>query len=66
MDRITQVIREELTKHEVNQMISNKLSGYLKDRELEGKVKEIVSDCMEKFFKMMYNKRGFWKSDIKS
>lgn len=61
MDRIAQILREELTKYEVNNMISDKL----KEKEFENKVKDIVTDVMEKFFRMMYNKRGFWKSDIK-
>ena len=61
MDRITQILREELTKYEVNNMISDKL----KEKEFENKVKDIVTDVMEKFFRMMYNKRGFWKGDIK-
>ena len=37
---------------------------YLRKSELEKDVKKIVSDVMEKFFKMMYNKRGFWKNEV--
>lgn len=61
MDRLRQILREELSKYEVNNMISDKF----KEKEFENKVKDIVTDIMEKFFRMMYNKRGFWKSDIK-
>lgn len=61
MDRIKQILREELSKYEVKDIISDKF----KSKDFENRVKDIVTDVMEKFFRMMYNKRGFWKSDIK-
>lgn len=62
--KIRKFIHEELTKQDVNSMISDKLNSYIKKYEVEKKVKEIVSDVMENFFKMMYNKRGFWKNSL--
>lgn len=62
--KIREIIKEELTKSEVSSMISDKLSSYIKKYELERKVKEIVKDVMDSFFKMMYNKRGFWKNNL--
>ena len=64
--KLTKLIREELTKQEVNNIISDKLSSYLKKNEIEREIKNIVTDVMEKFFRLMYNKRGFWKNDIKN
>lgn len=58
------IIKEELTKQDVNSIISDKLNAYLRKSELEKDVKKIISDVMEKFFKMMYNKRGFWKNEV--
>jgi hypothetical protein len=59
-------INEELTKAEVRNMIDSKVSDYLKDKDFERRVREITTDAMEKFFRMMYNKRGFWKGELKN
>lgn len=61
---IKNIIKEELTKQDVNSMINDKLSVYIKKYEMTKEVKKIVSDVMEEFFKMMYNKRGFWKNNL--
>ena len=57
-ESIKNIIKEELTKQDVNSMINDKLSVYIKKYEMTKEVKKIVSDVMEEFFKMMYNKRG--------
>ena len=61
---IKNIIKEELTKQDVNSMINDKLSVYIKKYEMTKEVKKIISDVMEEFFKMMYNKRGFWKNNL--
>lgn len=63
-ESIKNIIKEELTKQDVNSMINDKLSVYIKKYEMSKEVKKIVSDVMEEFFKMMYNKRGFWKNNL--
>ena len=63
-ETIKNIIKEELTKQDVNSMINDKLSVYIKKYEMTKEVKKIVSDVMEEFFKMMYNKRGFWKNNL--
>ena len=63
-ENIKNIIKEELTKQDVNSMINDKLSVYIKKYEMTKEVKKIVSDVMEEFFKMMYNKRGFWKNNL--
>lgn len=65
-DYIKKVINEELSTQEVKNIINNKLSSFIKEKEFEKKVKEITSDIFEHFFKNMYNKRGFWKNDLKN
>lgn len=59
-------INEELTNSEVRNIINSKLDDFIKEKEFEKRVREISSDALEKFFKMMYNKRGFWKNEIKN
>ena len=63
-ENIKNIIKEELTKQDVNSMINDKLSVYIKKYEMTKEVKKSVSDVMEEFFKMMYNKRGFWKNNL--
>ena len=63
-ENIKNIIKEELTKQDVNSMINDKLSAYIKKYEMTKEVKKIISDVMEEFFKMMYNKRGFWKNNL--
>lgn len=57
---------EEITKSEIRSMIDSKISDYLHEREFERRVRELTTDAMEKFFRMMYNKRGFWKGELKN
>jgi hypothetical protein len=59
-------INEELTKAEIRSMIDSKVADYIKEKEFERRVKEITTDTMERFFRMMYNKRGFWKGELKN
>ena len=63
-ENIKNIIKEELTKQDVNSMINDKLSVYIKKYEMTKEVKKIISDVMEEFFKMMYNKRGFWNNNL--
>ncbi len=63
---MVRVINEELTKSEIRSLIDSKVSDYIKEKEFEKRVREITTDAMEKFFKMMYNKRGFWKGELKN
>jgi hypothetical protein len=60
------IVNEEVTKAEIRSMIDSKVSDYLKEKDFEKRVREITADAMERFFKMMYNKRGFWKGELKN
>lgn len=59
-------INEDLSYSEVRSMIDSKIDDYIKEKTFEKRVREITSDAMEKFFRMMYNKRNFWKSEVKN
>ena len=62
---IRQLVSEELSRSDVRSIINDRIHEFLRVSEFEDKIKEITSDVFEKFFKMMYTKRGFWKNDIK-
>lgn len=59
-------INEEVTASEVRSIIDGKITDMLKEKEFERRVRELTVDAMEKFFKMMYNKRGFWKGELRN
>ena len=59
-------INEEMTRGDIRSMIDSQISDYLKEKEFEKRVRTLTIDAMERFFRMMYNKRGFWKSEIKN
>ena len=60
------MINEELTTTDVRNIVNSKMSDYINEKEFEKRVRELTTDAMEKFFKMMYNKRGFWKGELKN
>jgi hypothetical protein len=60
------LINEEITKAEIRSMIDSKVSDYLREKEFEKRVRELTIDAMRKFFRMMYNKRGFWEGELKN
>ena len=62
MNRLT----EEITKNDIRIMIDSKVSEYIKEKEFEKRVREITTKKKKKFFRMMYNKRGFWKGELKN
>lgn len=59
-------INEEITKAEVRSMINSAINDAINDKMFEKRVKELTSNAFEKFFRMMYNKRNFWKGEIKN
>lgn len=64
--RIDEIIREELTRAEVNSMIDSKLTSYQKDKELRREIRSIAADVLEDFFHELWRKNGFWKAPIKN
>ena len=59
-------INEEITSSEVRNIVNSKIEDLLKDKEFEKRVTELTTDAMERFFRTMYNKRNFWKSELKN
>ena len=59
-------INEELTRADVRSIVNSELTDLLKEKDFEKRVRELTTDAMEKFFRMMYNKRGFWKGELRN
>jgi hypothetical protein len=68
MDRnektLQRIIKEELTKSDVNSMISSKINSTLSSREFKQKVKELSSDVINELFKLLWQRNNIWKSSV--
>lgn len=64
--RITrQVMNEELSRNDVENIVSNKVSSKLESNDFQKKIKSIVADTLEELYKTLYNRSSTWKSSIK-
>lgn len=63
--RLRSIIREELTKQEVRNIVSDKLASFTKDKEFEKAVSDITVEVFDKFFQFMWSRKTTWKSGIK-
>lgn len=62
---LKRMVQEELSRSDVRSIINDRIAEYLKEREFEEKIKSIISDTFENYFKYMYTKRGMWKNELK-
>jgi hypothetical protein len=62
--KLQQIIAEELSKSDVNSMISSKISSALTSREFKQKVKELSSDVVNELFKLLWQRNNFWKQSV--
>ena len=63
---LRKLIREELSKAEVRNMINSELESFLKEKELKKKIREITVDVFDSFFKLLWHRREFWKGPIRN
>lgn len=61
---LQRIISEELSKSEVNSMISSKINSTLTSREFKQKVKELSSDVINELFKLLWQRNNIWKSSV--
>ena len=59
------MLREEMTKREITDLVVSKVTQNMQSADFEKKVKEIASKVVEELFKILWIKRAFWKNDIK-
>lgn len=64
-EKIRILVKEELTKAEVNSLINNKVDSILQSNEFKRKVKAITADVLENLYRTMYQKKAFWQSSVK-
>ena len=64
-EKIKILVKEELTKAEVNSLINNKVDSIVQSNEFKRKVKAITADVLEDLYRTMYQKKAFWQSSVK-
>lgn len=57
---IRDIIEEELTRSDVNSIISDKMSS----QEFKKKVKELASEVVNELFKILWQRNTLWKSSV--
>lgn len=62
--RLREIINEEITKTEVEAIVSRKLSSSYDSREFKKTVKEITADVIEDLFKTLWNRSNSWKGGL--
>ena len=58
------IIREELTKGEVNSMIDSRISSNMSSRDFKKAVKELSAEVVSELFKILWQRDNFWKSSV--
>lgn len=62
--KIDRIIKEEISKAEVESIAKNKISSELESKEFSRKVKEITAEVIEDLFKTLWNRSSSWKGGI--
>lgn len=63
-ERIKQIIREEVSKTDVEAIVSRKLSSSYDSRDFKKAVKEVTAEVIEDLFKTLWNRSSTWKGGI--
>jgi hypothetical protein len=64
-NELKRIITEELTRADVNGMISGNQSDIINSKEFKDKVKEISAKVIEELYKIMWTRKNFWSDAIK-
>ena len=57
-------LNEDLTKNDVNSIVSSKISDAYNSRDFENKVKEITSKVVEELFHVLWQQSNTWRGRI--
>jgi hypothetical protein len=62
--RIREIINEEISKTEVESIVSNRLSSSYNSRDFKKAVKDITADVIEDLFRTLWNRSSTWKGGV--
>lgn len=60
---IDNIIKEEISKSEVNSMISSKINSMYDSHDFKKKVKSLAGDVVNELFKILWQRNNFWKTN---
>ena len=63
-NRIRDIINEEISKTEVESIVSNRLSSAYNSRDFKRAVKEVTAEVIEDLFRTLWNRSSAWKGGI--
>ena len=63
-NRIREIINEELSKTEVESIVSNRISSSYNSRDFKKAVKDITADVIEDLFRTLWNRSSTWKGGV--
>lgn len=63
-ERIRQIINEEISKTEVESIVSNRLSSTYDSRDFKRAVKDITAEVIEDLFRTLWNRSSTWKGGV--
>ena len=64
-ERIYQILTEELSKPEIQSMISSKIDSSMDSREFKKRVKELSAEVVSDLFRILWQRNSFWKNSVK-
>ena len=63
-NRIKEIINEELSKTEVESIVSNRLSSAYNSMDFKKAVKEITAEVIEDLYRTLWNRSSTWKGGV--
>ena len=64
-NEIKALLKEELTKGEVRNIVSSEIEDFVKSAQLKKMIHNITADVLEDFLDSLWKRKTFWKGSIK-
>lgn len=64
-NRIDKIISEEISKADVENIVSRKINSEYSSRDFDKAVRKVVTDTVEDLFKTLWNRSSSWKGGLK-
>lgn len=62
--QLKEMLVEELSKAEVDNIISAKIDSSYNSRDFKKAVKELAADVVNELFKILWQRNSFWKQSV--
>lgn len=64
-NRIDKIISEEISKADVENIVSRKINSEYSSRDFDKAVRKVVTDTVEDLFKTLWNRSSSWKGGLR-